>query len=145
MNNKLIGTEKNIIFYNDEEGSGVGSFFSSTAEFDAAGNVMLGIRKDGSFFASSVVIDGIPTREESMTFLYAIIDRNRNVLWGIMKSGRVYQPKGIPEEVSVELDKIKRSLNSLALKVDNKENKDINNKFLDKVSKIIKDIGDMEL
>ena len=103
------------------------------AVLDAAGNVMLGIRKDGSFFASSVVIDGIPTREESMTFLYAIIDRNRNVLWGIMKSGRVYQPKGIPEEVSVELDKIKRSLNSLALKVDNKESKDINNKFLDKV------------
>ena len=43
------------------------------------------------------------------------------------------KPKGIPEEVSVELDKIKRSLNSLALKVDNKESKDINNKFLDKV------------
>ena len=96
------------------------------AVLDAAGNVMLGIRKDGSFFASSVVIEGIPTREESMTFLYAIIDRNRNVLWGIMKSGRVYQPKGIPEEVNVELDKIKRSLSSLA-------SKEINNKFLDKV------------
>ena len=96
------------------------------AVLDAAGNVMLGIRKDGSFFASSVVIEGIPTREESMTFLYAIIDRNRNVLWGIMKSGRVYQPKGIPEEVNVELDKIKRSLSSLA-------SREINNKFLDKV------------
>ena len=103
------------------------------AFLDANEHVAFGIKRDGNFFANSVQIDGMPSQEESMTFLYVITDKDNKVLWGIMNSGAVYQPYGVPEEVKDVIESMQSSIETLTEKVENNQNQERNNKFLDKV------------
>lgn len=42
----------------------------------------------------------------SPEFLYAIVDANGTLLWGIRHDGSTYQPRGIPEEVQARFDEL---------------------------------------
>ena len=76
--------------------------------------------EEGMSLIASDVAKAISYYEQN-EFIYTILDSNNKVLFGIKKDGSVYTPKGIPEEVNIELSNLEN------IKVDKEEGKTLIN------------------
>ena len=78
------GIAETLGIYNDEEGEVVGSFFSSTAKFDAQGNVMSLIYGDN--YKNKITI------EKEYTFCHLFFDYNLQKTCGIVNAKNLVLP-----------------------------------------------------
>lgn len=91
---------------------------------DSAGNLLYGVRRDGTFCVSKFELpadirqqiadvagaQGYLSEEEDNEFLYKIQDKDGHIVFGVFISGRIYAPKGIPQEVQKALEEINEEL-----------------------------------
>lgn len=66
----------------------------------------------GSFSATTIHADGIATTTDDSEFIYAIVDNNHKVLWGIRNTGNVYS-EGITEGARERLNAIESEVSKL--------------------------------
>ena len=136
-NNLLAGIDKNTGFYC----KGIQGIFKAEeinnqdyiyALCDENNSLLLGIKKDGTICPTKFKINELQTIEEK-EFLYVITDNQGYIVFGIRSNGKVYAPKGITEEAKNKIDILTQQILSLQDKIDNKEEKEINNIAIKKV------------
>lgn len=99
---------------------------------DHNGNFLCGIKKDGSFAAPKIQMDGVK-HIESPEFIYVLLDDKGKILQGIRKNGETFIPKGQPEETKEELKKIYKSIKALESAIGQGGDLKINNVAINKV------------
>lgn len=94
---------------------------------DPNGNIPFGITTDGTTFIAKGIpedskvkfneikrrfeqIEGIQVLENTDNFMYAIVDSENTVIFGIKPDGTTYIPKGIPQDVQEKLDEFQYSI-----------------------------------
>lgn len=135
--NILAGIDKSLGFYckgiqgifKAEEINDENFIFALCDEND---NLLLGIKEDGTICPSKFKINELETVEEK-EFIYVITDNQGYIVFGIRSNGKIYAPKGITEEAKNQLDKISQQILDIQNKIDNKEEKEINNIAIKKV------------
>ena len=93
---------------------------------DSTGNLLYGVKRDGTFCASkfdlpldlaeliSKAVGGYLTEEDEEEFIYKIQDAGGHIVFGVFASGRIYAPKGMPEETKRKFDEVAATLSDHA-------------------------------
>lgn len=131
----ICDSENNVLFGIDRTGASVLNSIKGTvtieefeskefiyAVVDSAGNLLFGVKQDGSFYMSKYslpqeILDDLKKLnqfmvedESDMEFLYKILDKEGNVLFGINYNGNIFAPKGMTEAAKKKFGEVERRL-----------------------------------
>ena len=139
----ICDSENNVLFGIDRTGASVLNSIKGTvtieefeskefiyAVVDSAGNLLFGVKQDGSFYMSKYslpqeILDDLKKLnqfmvedESDMEFLYKILDKEGNVLFGINYNGNIFAPKGMTEAAKKKFGEVEEKMSRLASDVE---------------------------
>lgn len=131
----ICDSENNVLFGIDRTGASVLNSIKGTvtieefeskefiyAVVDSAGNLLFGVKQDGSFYMSKYslpqeILDDLKKLnqfmvedESDMEFLYKILDKEGNVLFGINYNGNIFAPKGMTEAAKKKFGEVEERM-----------------------------------